>query len=188
MAGRPHAGPLRPGVPTPTAQLHQPPRWFQVSNYPRLLYLPRIEHSPAPPRGPNHPSFPFLVAFSLLRELDSQGEAKLQLQLSSSPAPAPVLVPALVPPTAPARILHVTFFLLVLIRHALRLLLHPRLAGSLPCDSGYTLSGFSFLKWAAGLEQVRPGQIRSGQTRPDQTCQMVLGSLGLGAIDALDEP
>lgn len=50
MAGRPHAGQLRPGV--PTAQLHQPPRWFQVSDYPPLLYLVRIAQAHSLPAGP----------------------------------------------------------------------------------------------------------------------------------------
>lgn len=100
MAGRPHAGQLRPGV--PTAQLHQPPRWFQVSNYPPLLYLVRIastfqqSHSPechsypkAPPPQPPTSSTPaFPPPSSPVASRSSIREGKSQ---APAPAPAPPL-------------------------------------------------------------------------------------------------
>lgn len=88
----------------------------------------------------------------------------------------PVL--ALVAPTAPARIPHVTFFLLyhfLLIRHALRLPLRQMLAGSpamqfwfsLPLSLPLPLIFFSQMACRPRPGQVRPGQTRRRQWRED---------------------
>lgn len=159
MAGRPHAGQLRPGV--PTAQLHQPPRWFQVSDYPPLLYLARIEHSPAQRTAPDVnslpqvptttppllPSCPFRVPF------EGKGQAP-----APAPAPALVLVDRLcpLPRQLVFRMLLFLFFRLLLIRRALPLPLRPRLAGIVHYAILGALESLPSPKWAAGLDQVKP--------------------------------
>lgn len=185
MAGRPHAGQLRPGV--PTAQLHQPPRWFQVSDYPPLLYLPRIEHSPAPPRGPNHPSFPLPSRPFLLRESSirkgkpssSSSSPALQLRLQCSclrlcPLPRQLVFYMLLFFFSSSFVTPCACFCTqgwLAVRHAI-------------LGTHFQVSLFS-----NGLPASnRSDWAKSDQARPDQTCHMVLGSLGLGAIDALAEP
>lgn len=189
MAGRPHAGQLCPGV--PTAQLHQPPRWFQVSDYPPVLYLARIEHSlqrehspeivipqvpsqpppllaflaPLPPRSPP-------VAFqSSIREGKSQAPAP---QLPSSPAPQlqlQCLCSRLC--TLPRQLVfHMLLFcpFFLLIRRALRLLPRPGLAGSPAMQFWGHSMNLSFLlsrmvcRPRPGQTTVRPGAVSGART------------------------
>lgn len=204
MAGRPHGGQLRPGV--PTTQLHQPSRWFQVSDYPPLLYLARIEHSPfrraqprnvvpskvPSPRSPvpsPQPQPPPLVSSRrpshppATRPPRSPSRArfareKAKLQLSSSPAlqlQLQCLCSRLC--TLPRQLVfHMLLFLPI--RRPLRLLLRPRLAGSPAMQSWVHLIFFffPFLSSQNGL----PASTRSdySQTR---TCQWREGTLDHGA-------
>lgn len=154
MAGRPHAGQLRPGV--PTAQLHQPPRWFQVSDYPPLLYLARIEHSPAQRTAPD-------VIHCPRSQLPFQSSIRREGPSSSTaPAPAPARALVLVDRLCPLprelvfRMLLFLFFRLLLIRRAPSLPLRPRLAGIVRHAILGALESLPCPKWAAGLDQVRP--------------------------------
>lgn len=167
MAGRPHAGQLRPGV--PTAQLHQPPRWFQVSDYPPLLYLARIEHSPAQRTAPDvihcprsQPP-PLLSSPFALSELHSKGKAKLrpaQLQLQLQlPLQRSCSLIACGPYRASSY--SACYFSSSFVSFSFVALfpcLCPLGWRALPAMQSWVHSSLSLLppKWAAGLDQVRP--------------------------------